>query len=83
LLPCSCKSALGSDGLKIARRLLLVLCCAAATSGHATATHTTLRKARRLMSTPSLGQGILTAKTGTLETKGSLAMSMWDQKLTS
>jgi hypothetical protein len=41
---------------KIARRLLLVLCCAAAASGHATAPHTTLRKARRLMSTPSLDQ---------------------------
>src|SRR3954447_17148629 len=63
----SCKSALGSDGLKIARRLLLVLCCAAAASGDATAPHTTLRKARRLMSAPSLDQDILLAKTGILE----------------
>src|SRR5204862_328430 len=53
--------ALGPAGLKIARRLLLVLCCAATASGHATAPHTTLRKARRLMSAPSLGQRILLA----------------------
>ena len=47
---CSCKSALGSDGLKIARRLLLVLCCAAAASGHATAAPPRrLMKSRRLM----------------------------------
>ena len=58
---CACKSALGCDGLKIATRFLLVPCCAAAASGHATAPHTTRRKARRLMSTPSLGRDTLLA----------------------
>jgi hypothetical protein len=57
-----CRFALGSDGLKIARRLALVFCCAVAANGHAIVLNTALRKARRLMFPPTrftLRRGIL------------------------